>query len=68
MTVKRNRSLTLLVLCVSPEQQATLEQAGKLARLDQPATAAINNGQTTIRLQLTRQSVSLVVVKLEGAR
>lgn len=48
----------------SPQQYATLEAAGKLARLGEPATLDIENGTATIRFPLPRQAVSLLVVEL----
>jgi xylan 1,4-beta-xylosidase len=51
----------------TPEQYAELEMAGKLAQLEAPATVAIENGQATLRFQLPRQGVSLVVLELNAA-
>ena len=48
----------------TPEQIGELEEAGRLARLNTSGTAAIESGQTTIRFQLPRQGVSLVMLHL----
>jgi xylan 1,4-beta-xylosidase len=51
----------------TPEQYAELEKSGKLAQLDVPATVVVENGQATVRFELPRQGVSLVVLQLNGA-
>jgi len=45
----------------SPEQHAKLEAAGKLAELDEPKSAAVQNGAAKISLNLPRQAVALLV-------
>ncbi|MGD0518753.1 MAG: hypothetical protein ABSA26_14555, partial [Thermoguttaceae bacterium] len=47
------------------EQYAQLESAGRLAQIEAPATAAIENGKATLRFTLPRQAVSLVVLEFE---
>jgi xylan 1,4-beta-xylosidase len=44
-------------------QYTELEAAGKLARMEGPATLRIERGQATLPLALPRQAVSLVVVE-----
>ena len=45
------------------EQYAQLEAAGKLARIDAPATLRVEKGQAALRFALPRQAVSLVVLE-----
>jgi xylan 1,4-beta-xylosidase len=45
------------------EQYAQLEAAGKLARMEAPATVLIDKGQATLSLALPRQGVSLLVLE-----
>ncbi|MFD0892523.1 hypothetical protein KBB96_13945 [Luteolibacter ambystomatis] len=45
------------------DQYASLEQAGKLAKLDTPATVAVKNGQAELHFALPRQAVSLLVLE-----
>jgi xylan 1,4-beta-xylosidase len=49
----------------TPQQYAALEAAGRLAQIEAPATAAIENGKATLRFTLPRQAVSLVVLEWE---
>jgi xylan 1,4-beta-xylosidase len=51
----------------TPEQYAELERAGQLARFDSPGTVAVENGETTLRFELPRQGVSLVVLELNAS-
>ena len=44
-------------------QYAELEAAGKLARMEGPATVRIDGGQATLPLALPRQAVSLIVLE-----
>jgi xylan 1,4-beta-xylosidase len=44
-------------------QYAELEAAGKLARMEGPATLRVERGQATLPLALPRQAVSLLVVE-----
>jgi xylan 1,4-beta-xylosidase len=44
-------------------QYAELEAAGKLARMEGPATVPIEGGQATVPLALPRQAVSLLVLE-----
>jgi xylan 1,4-beta-xylosidase len=49
------------------EQYDRLIQAGELARLENaPAQIPVRNGSTTLKFQLPRQAVSLVVLELNG--
>jgi xylan 1,4-beta-xylosidase len=45
------------------EQYAQLEAAGKLARMEAPATVPIDKGQATLSFALPRQGVSLLVLE-----
>lgn len=45
------------------KQYAELEAAGKLARMEGPATARIDGGQVTLPVVLPRQAVSLIVLE-----
>jgi xylan 1,4-beta-xylosidase len=45
------------------KQYAELEAAGKLARIDEPATAHIVGGQVLLPLALPRQAVSLIILE-----
>jgi len=45
------------------EQYAQLEAAGKLARIEAPATVPIDKGQATLSFALPRQGVSLLVLE-----
>ena len=45
------------------EQYAQLEAAGKLARIDAPATLRVDKGQARLQFALPRQAVSLVVLE-----
>lgn len=47
----------------SDAQYSVLEQAGKLARLGEPGTVDVANGTVTLRFQLPRQGVSLLVLE-----
>ena len=47
----------------TPEQYAQLEKAGQLATMRATETVQVENGTATIRLQLPRQAVSLVVLE-----
>lgn len=51
----------------TPEQYAELEKAGKLAQLEGPATVALDNGQATMRFELPRQGVSLLILEMTAA-
>ncbi len=46
----------------TPEQYSQLERAGQLATLAEPATARVENGKATLRIELPRQGVSLLVL------
>jgi xylan 1,4-beta-xylosidase len=46
----------------SPAQVRELQQASELAMLAPPSTVKISGNSTTIRMQLPRQAVSLVVL------
>jgi xylan 1,4-beta-xylosidase len=46
----------------SPEQYAELERAGQLSKLNEPAEIAIQQGAATLRIQLPRQAVSLLML------
>jgi xylan 1,4-beta-xylosidase len=50
---------------VAPNEQqyGELEAAGKLARMEAPATVHVDGGQATLPLALPRQAVSLVVLE-----
>jgi len=52
---------------LTQEQFTQLEQAGKLAALGAPETAAVENGRAVIRLKLPRQAVALLVCNWELA-
>ena len=45
------------------KQYAELEAAGKLARMEAPATVRIDGGQATLPVALPRQAVSLIVLE-----
>jgi xylan 1,4-beta-xylosidase len=45
------------------QQYAELEAAGKLARMEAPATVPIDKGQATLPIALPRQAVSLLVLE-----
>jgi xylan 1,4-beta-xylosidase len=45
------------------KQYADLEAAGKLARMEGPATVRIDGGQATLPLALPRQAVSLIILE-----
>jgi xylan 1,4-beta-xylosidase len=45
------------------KQYAELEAAGKLARMDEPATVRIVGGQVLVPVALPRQAVSLIVLE-----
>ena len=45
------------------QQYAELEKAGKLARMEAPATLPIDKGQATLSIALPRQAVSLLVLE-----
>jgi xylan 1,4-beta-xylosidase len=45
------------------EQYAQLLAAAQLAKMDAPATVAVDKGQATLRFALPRQAVSLIVVE-----
>jgi xylan 1,4-beta-xylosidase len=47
----------------TPEQYAQLESAGQLAALESPASTAIQSGGATLRAQLPRQAVSLMIIE-----
>ena len=47
----------------TPEQYAQLEKAGRLERLDAPATAPVHDSQVTLAFTLPRQAVSLLVLE-----
>lgn len=47
----------------SKDQYTSLEQAGKLAKLDGAATVAVKNGQAELHFALPRQAVSLLVLE-----
>jgi xylan 1,4-beta-xylosidase len=47
----------------SAEQYAQLLAAAQLARMDSPATVAVQKGQATLRFALPRQAVSLVMLE-----
>jgi xylan 1,4-beta-xylosidase len=49
----------------SPEQISELQQASELALLAPPSTVKISGNSTTIRMQLPRQAVSLVVLSYQ---
>jgi xylan 1,4-beta-xylosidase len=55
-------------LAPNDKQYAALEQAGKLAPLAGPATISIQQGATTLKFNLPRQGVSLLVLELPAAR
>ena len=44
----------------TPAQITTLEKAGQLELLSKPETVKITNGEALIKLQLSRQGVSLI--------
>jgi xylan 1,4-beta-xylosidase len=46
----------------TPEQYAQLEKAGRLETLEAPATVRIEQGATTLKFDLPRQAVSLLVL------
>lgn len=54
---------------LAPNQNiyARLEQAGKLATLSEPTTVRIARGKATLKFNLPRQGVSLLVLDLPGA-
>jgi len=54
---------------LAPDQNiyARLEQAGKLATLSDPASVRITRGKGTLKFNLPRQGVSLLVLDLPGA-
>jgi xylan 1,4-beta-xylosidase len=45
------------------EQYTQLETAGKLARIDAPATLRVEKGQARLQFALPRQAVSLIVLE-----
>jgi xylan 1,4-beta-xylosidase len=45
------------------EQYAQLEAAGKLARMESPATLNVDKGQATLPFALPRQGISLFVLE-----
>jgi xylan 1,4-beta-xylosidase len=47
----------------TPEQYAELETAGRLTKIEAPATTIIDSGKTVLRFTLPRQAVSLVVLE-----
>jgi xylan 1,4-beta-xylosidase len=47
---------------ITPEQHAQLEKAGQLAMMDGPATVDLKNGHATLKFNLPRQGVSLLVL------
>jgi xylan 1,4-beta-xylosidase len=47
----------------SAQQYKQLEQAGQLAKLGEPETVHVENGQAVVRLKLPRQAVSLAVLE-----
>jgi xylan 1,4-beta-xylosidase len=47
----------------TPEHYAQLEKAGRLERLDAPATASVHDSQVTLAFTLPRQAVSLLVLE-----
>jgi xylan 1,4-beta-xylosidase len=47
---------------ISPEQYAQLEKAGHLAELKQPETISVEKGNATVKFNLPRQGVSLLVL------
>lgn len=47
---------------LSEEQISKLEQASQLARLDGPGKISLKNGAATVRLDLPRQAVSLLII------
>ncbi|TLD69049.1 beta-xylosidase [Phragmitibacter flavus] len=49
----------------TPEQQTTLEKAGQLAVFGPAEAIAVKDGAASIRVQLPRQAVSLLVVTME---
>jgi xylan 1,4-beta-xylosidase len=48
----------------SAEQYAELERAGQLARAAEPETVPVKGGEATLRFDLPRQGVSLLVLEL----
>ncbi|MGD0253805.1 MAG: beta-xylosidase, partial [Verrucomicrobiota bacterium] len=50
-------------LTLSPKQFAELEKAGQLAELEPPKKIRVENGRTTLHLNLPREAVSLLVVE-----
>ena len=55
-------------LAPNDKQYAALEQAGKLTPLAGPATVPIQQGAATLKFNLPRQGVSLLVVELPAAK
>jgi xylan 1,4-beta-xylosidase len=47
----------------TPQQYARLERAGQLAALGAPQTVRVSNGSATLRFELPRQGVSLLVLE-----
>jgi xylan 1,4-beta-xylosidase len=47
----------------TPEQYAQLEKAGRLERLEAPATVPLHDSQVTLAFTLPRQAVSLLVLE-----
>jgi xylan 1,4-beta-xylosidase len=48
----------------TPEQYALLERAGQLAPLEAPSGVRIVDGKATLRFELPRQAVSLLVIEM----
>jgi xylan 1,4-beta-xylosidase len=47
---------------LSDKQFSELESAGQLAMLDQPESLRVENGSATVKFNLPRQAVTLIVV------